>query len=471
MKYGVPALRPILEAVAASFLAAILAYAAYADPTRAWLYGADRGESDGSGTILRIDPSTQSFQQIGETGFENVFDLAFLPDGRLYGISVEDSFFFSDTALVRIHPKTASAEVVIEDLGVDAVNALVANGDGGLFAASAEGDFLEIDLEREEAHEIGLYGEDLVSSGDLTLTRKGTLFGTAIDEEEDVEKLVIVDPGTGTATEVGDLLGYQDVWGLSAGPNDELFAIATTELTGPSLLLRIDKSTGEASELGHLNAPEKLSGLAANIRRPPVRGEFVVTGPENPECALTQEVWTFCQHESGFHTPSGGIGDADEVLAWDMNLWIGKDTNADDGRPVRPLASGRVVPYAGEFGPHENSSGAVLIEHSRTGRSCDHRPADCWWSGYLHMERIQVEDGDEVDRSTTLGEIGDTFRFEIPDHLHLVVYEGENASGRLQSVDVVFTPEPSATLLQLAALGSTVGLASVARFRRDGACA
>ena len=166
-----------------------------------------------------------------------------------------------------------------------------------------------------------------------------------------------------------------------------------------------------------------------------------MTGIENPLCANSQEVWTYCQHQTNPHGPAGGISGSDDTYAWDVNLWLGADTNADKGTSVLSVSAGKVVKYAGVVSPGA-SSGAVLIEHSPTGASCDVTPADCWWSGYLHMDGIGVTEGQLVNGSTVLGRIGSVSA--VAEHLHFVVYEGQNLPGLLRSIDVVFATDTPA---------------------------
>lgn len=165
---------------------------------------------------------------------------------------------------------------------------------------------------------------------------------------------------------------------------------------------------------------------------PPVEGPFRVTGIENPECYNVADKWTFCQHQTGLHSPGGGIADSDDTYAWDMNL----TGDLDAGEPVFAVAGGTVVRYADLYGPGERS-GSVLIEHSSNGIT--------WWSGYLHMEDISVTLGQSVTTSTILGHISNVIDngTTIPNHLHFVVYEGANTSGGLISRDVEFSHDGS----------------------------
>lgn len=161
-----------------------------------------------------------------------------------------------------------------------------------------------------------------------------------------------------------------------------------------------------------------------------------VTDPDFPsDCPFAADTWEFWQHKTGFHRPLGGIAGSDDTFAWDVNL-NGEPT--DRGKPVFAVAPGKVVKYGGDVAPG-GCSASVLIEHNLNG--------DVWWSGYLHMKidpKIKVDFG--VNESTILGTISDTFcKDKINNHLHFIVYTGENTSGGLKSFDVLISESPDTT--------------------------
>jgi len=409
-------------------------------PERSWLFGADSGATDGSSTLFQIDPASGSVKVVGETGFV-VTDIAFLPDGRLFGVTF--------THLLSINPQTAAATVVGSGIGFSDVNALVSDRNGVLYAATlaglfqTSGRFLRIDPTSGLGTLIGFYGGGLESSGDLAFDADGTLFGTATDGSFS-DFLVRVDVATGRVTIVGSV-GFPDIVGLVFGPDGQLYASARGNSFNVPVLIRIDKFTGVGTVVANIASANGMFGLAARVKLSPVEGPLRITGPENPDCTNVPALWTFCEHRTGLHSVGGGIRGSDDTYAWDVNL-AGND---DRGKHVLPVAAGKVVKYAGIV-PPQNGSGAVLLEHSLDGSACDQNPARCWWSGYLHMSDIRVQEGDVVGTNTVLGFISNVSPFLIPDHLHLAVYEGANVVGGLRSVDATFMPRegsPTASLL------------------------
>jgi Leucine-rich repeat (LRR) protein/murein DD-endopeptidase MepM/ murein hydrolase activator NlpD len=161
----------------------------------------------------------------------------------------------------------------------------------------------------------------------------------------------------------------------------------------------------------------------------PVVGALEVIGPSGT-CSNTK--WCFNQHKTGGHVPGGGVGQADDTYAWDVNLnyptW-----DSDANKPVYAVASGTVAQtYGSRLNANASgSSGQVLVEHSYLGNS--------WWSGYLHLANIQVVPGQAVTQGSLLGYISNVGVADRNNHLHFVVYTGSNTLGGLISFDTAIT--------------------------------
>lgn len=193
----------------------------------------------------------------------------------------------------------------------------------------------------------------------------------------------------------------------------------------------------------------------------PVIGDIEQIGPDG-ECSGTK--WCFNQHQTydssnGIgHTVGGGICGiskvektdrenycADDSYAWDANLY-GFGQDGDANQPVYAVDAGVVCDtYGGASG---GSYGQVLIEHSHQGNK--------WWSGYLHLENIQVSKGQSVTTDTIIGNISNKGVPDRNNHLHFVVYTGENVPGKLRSFDAQIVPRLSVDSLSTTSVADDI---------------
>ena len=106
-------------------------------------------------------------------------------------------------------------------------------------------------------------------------------------------------------------------------------------------------------------------------------------------------------------------GAAEHAPALDMERVPQSKTT---GTPLRPVAPGKVV-----FKDRQSGAGNVLqIKHDNG-----------WYSTYLHLDSVQVDEGDEVARSKTIGTAGSTGTnaHDVP-HLHFELAQGKTNAGR-----------------------------------------
>jgi hypothetical protein len=141
-------------------------------------------------------------------------------------------------------------------------------------------------------------------------------------------------------------------------------------------------------------------------------------------------IWRFYQHQTGGHQVARGIGGANDTYAWDVNLPILTNSNADAGQAVYPVANGVIV--TNMSGWNTTAYGQLLIEHTNPNGTK-------WYSGYLHMNAVLREAGRAVTTNDQIGTIGKVSPAVITDHLHFAIYN-KTASGVLTSVNVAFNP-------------------------------
>ncbi|HKR12905.1 MAG TPA: M23 family metallopeptidase [Pyrinomonadaceae bacterium] len=187
-----------------------------------------------------------------------------------------------------------------------------------------------------------------------------------------------------------------------------------------------------ATATGGSQLPENLPASVLS----PIVGPLRVISSNQPVC---DGIWEFNQYKSVSHNPVGGIARSNDRHAWDINLCTPTNKNADADKPVFAVAEGQVVKYAGT----KPGGGAVLIAHPNAENPV-------WFSGYLHLRKVNVSLNQQVDVSTVIGDIGEDGTSS--EHLHFVVYSGENKRGKLRSFNVTITERRAADSQSVALL-------------------
>lgn len=183
---------------------------------------------DALGRLGVLDLADGAFTMIGPMGVV-LTDLAFAPDGQLYGLTFNEFFKVGrDGSLTRIGRH-----------GVPCGNALEIGPDGIGYAMGCSGDGL-YSVNLATGYSELLFRTGYRSAGDLAW-RGGALMLAARDFGSD--RLVELDLKRGAALDVGPF-GVGNVYGLATGPDGRLYAGAG------AAYYAVDALSGRAARLG-----------------------------------------------------------------------------------------------------------------------------------------------------------------------------------------------------------------------------
>jgi outer membrane protein assembly factor BamB len=186
-------------------------------------------------TLFTIDDESFELIEIGSFGLdasEPITDLAVTPDGNIYGIT-SDKLFAVDRG-------TGVATFIADVPGIENVGMTFLN-DGTLLATDKAGGVRQIDPETGAVTEIGEFGNQFATAGDLVAVADGTMFAISDEgpngNEQENNVLLTVDTSTGNAAAVGQI-GYGRVFGCAIANN------AVYAFTEDGDVIEIDPSTG-----------------------------------------------------------------------------------------------------------------------------------------------------------------------------------------------------------------------------------
>ncbi|TAK19112.1 MAG: hypothetical protein EPO40_35470 [Myxococcaceae bacterium] len=199
-------------------------------------------------SLYAIDPRSFTVTRVGDfiwpDGPSQMTDLAINATGEAWGITF--------TSLYRVDLATARCTFVAPFAG------RVFNGlsfiPGGelepgevLVAANRDGAYVRVDAATGAIRQLGLYGADTGSSGDLVSVAGGGTFATIVDlnvgfGEEPVEYLARIDPTNGRATRIGPT-GVTRTWGVG------YWRSRVYGFTEGGAVVTLDITTGRATEV------------------------------------------------------------------------------------------------------------------------------------------------------------------------------------------------------------------------------
>jgi hypothetical protein len=200
---------------------------------------------DTNNEIGTVNTSTGAVTLIGNAniGGETLTDIAFAPNGTLYGISFNN--------LYTINTTTGHAAEVGSGLGgtgAGAYNALVFGSNGVLYtAANNTSELYTINTTTGVASNLFSLGTNITSAGDLAFNG-GSLYES--DNNNDLVRISLTAPTGGTV--VGNM-GFSSVFGMATASNGTLYGVSGTQI------FSINTSTGA----GALDVNYAGQGLAA----------------------------------------------------------------------------------------------------------------------------------------------------------------------------------------------------------------
>jgi len=338
--------------------------------------------------VEEYNPSTDSWQKVADMPTARVYPAVAVVDGKIYAMGGFDGH--KDLRIVEEYDPSTNSSRLLADMPTEKVFLAAATVDGKVYA-------------------IGGRAGNQVSN--ITST---------------VEEY---NPSINSWRKVADMPTGRN--GLAAAVVDgKIYAIGGYEGTYHYLNTVEEYTLPRESEIA--TSDSFAVGDQAVIALPedgaflsPVVGDLeVVSSLER----CSGKKWCFNQHKLMFnsvgHGTGGGICQADDTYAWDANLNT-PEFDWDEGKPVYAVEEGVVSKTYGDCINAGGSYGQLLIEHDFQGNT--------WWSGYLHLRDIQVTPGQNVDNNTILGYISDVGVDN--NHLHFVVYKGQNSRGNLGSFD------------------------------------
>lgn len=186
-----------------------------------------------------------------------ITDLAYWdkPVRQVGAVPITDPIVYavSFNALYRLNRATGEA-LAIGFLGNRGINALTFDGSGGLYAAGATGELLELDAPSGAVLRLVPLTPPVATSGDLVFVPDGRLLASVVGDFSG-DRLAAINPANGAVQMIGNI-GFIGVYGL-AFFNQQLWGL-TTE----GKLLRINLQTGQGSEVRELGFRANGSGSA-----------------------------------------------------------------------------------------------------------------------------------------------------------------------------------------------------------------
>jgi len=233
--------------------------------------------------------------------------------------------------------------------------------------------------------------------------------------------------------------------GLGAGQNTSLTRRSNPITSAPGIYTLAIKVTGSngitqilCSQTVTINPNNAISTLVPSIVFSPMDGNLIQSRACANQPTSTQATpvsfWQRSTCHGLGHSSAGGINQADDTYAWDVNKNY-PSHNSDANEPVYAVADGIIMNNSEALGWGGPSYGQVLIQHTDG--------TNVWYSGYLHLHNITSKKNQptQAQRTVRAGEQIGTVGKKGGDnyHLHFAVYT-RNSAGKFVSQNTTIVP-------------------------------
>jgi hypothetical protein len=169
-------------------------------------------------TLYRIDPDTLAVSLVGDFGWpliaDQMTDIAIDKDGVMIGVSFTQVYEIDPDTAAATHLSTLSgATSTFNALSFVPADTIDPSVDEILIGADTAGRVFRIDPSTGQATQIGSYGNELGSSGDIVSVRGFGTVATVKGSGDTTDRLARLDPTTFAAEVIGDT-GVDKIWGL-----------------------------------------------------------------------------------------------------------------------------------------------------------------------------------------------------------------------------------------------------------------
>jgi hypothetical protein len=279
------------------------------DPTTGILYAStSTADVRLPGYLLKIDPATGAATPIGDlvppaTNFNEASDIAFTPDGTLYG------WIEGPDDLARID-KTTGLATIVGNAGISTSNTGLASNPSGVLFLSPHGDtgsMYTVDpATGAVTPAVTLQGVQGFSINGLAFDGAGALFGTRRNTAASFGELITITPADGVVAGKGQGLAELDTIAFAPKPQRTLRLRVKSKagkhrvkligrivapgaegacIAGERVTLQTKRRKGKLHKVGSVTVGSS-GRFGKRVRR---AGKYIATVPESPACGSARD--------------------------------------------------------------------------------------------------------------------------------------------------------------------------------------